>query len=62
MLRTTTELFAARRYMTNVLLHLSDADISIDSSISIKRFIELLDYFAEHPTEYLELTNGNQSK
>ena len=49
----TTDLFAARRYLTNVLLHLS-----IDSdSITAHRLLELLDYFAEHPSEYLNFTN-----
>ena len=44
---------AARRYLTNVLLQLS-----IDSdSISAHRLIELLDYFAEHPTEYIQFIN-----
>jgi len=57
MLQTTAELHTARRYLTNVLLHLS-----IDSeNMSVLHFIQLLDYFAEHPTEYLEVTNGNQS-
>tara|TARA_R100000315_G_C5191116_1_gene111461 strand:+ start:673 stop:840 length:168 start_codon:yes stop_codon:yes gene_type:complete len=54
-LNTTTELFAARRYLTNVLLHLS-----IDSdSMTVYQLIQLLEYFADHPTEYLEFTNGN---
>ena len=45
---------AARRYLTNVLLYLSvDSD-----SLTMNRFIELLDYFAENPSEYLELTHG----
>ena len=45
---------AARRYLTNVLLYLSvDSD-----SITLHRFIELLDHFAENPTTYLELTHG----
>ena len=48
-----TQLMAARRYTTNVLLHL---DVSANE-ITLGRFLELLDYFAAHPTEYLELTN-----
>ena len=55
--REVTELLAARRYLTNVLLHLS-----IDAEhMTAYRLIELLDYFAEHPTEYLELTNGREN-
>ena len=51
--QAVTELMAARRYLTNVLLQLS-----IDSdSITAYRLIELLDYFAEHPTEYLKFIN-----
>ena len=46
-----TQLMAARRYSTNVLLHL---DVSANE-ITLGRFLELLDYFAQHPTEYLEL-------
>ena len=58
MIQTTTQLFAARRYLTNVLLHLS-----IDSEhMTVYQLIQLLDYFADNPTEYLELTDGNQSK
>ena len=48
--RAVTELSAARRYLTNVLFHMS---ISGDD-LTVARFIELLDYFCEHPTEYLE--------
>ena len=51
--QAVTDLMAARRYLTGVLLHLS-----IDAEhMTAYRLIELLDYFAEHPTEYLELTN-----
>ena len=53
MSRAVTELIAARRYLSNVLGH-----IDIDSEhMTARRLIELLEYFAEHPTEYLELTN-----
>ena len=45
------ELMAARRYTTNVLLQL---DVSA-KDMTLGRFLELLDYFAKHPTEYLEL-------
>ena len=49
--RVVTELMATRRYLTNVLLYLSiDAD-----HLTVKTFIELLDHFADNPTEYLEL-------
>jgi len=49
--RAVTELIATRRYLTNVLLYLSiDAD-----HLTVKTFIELLDHFADNPTEYLEL-------
>jgi|TARA_X000001382_G_scaffold41842_1_gene28142 phage-related protein len=58
MLNTTTQLFAARRYLTNVLLVLS-----IDSeNMTVYQLIQLLEYFAENPTEYLELTNGTQNQ
>ena len=51
--RAVTELMATRRYITNVLLYLSvDAE-----HLTLKTFIELLDHFADNPTEYLELTN-----
>jgi len=51
--RAVTELIATRRYITNVLLYLSvDAD-----HLTLKTFIELLDHFADNPTEYLELIN-----
>ena len=51
--RAVTDLMAARRYLTGVLLHLS-----IDAEhMTAYRLIELLDYFAEHPTEYLDLIN-----
>lgn len=51
--RAVTELIATRRYLTNVLLYLSiDAD-----HLTVKTFIELLDHFADNPTEYLELIN-----
>ena len=44
---------ATRRYLTNVLLYLSvDAE-----HLTVKTLIELLDHFADNPTEYLELTN-----
>ena len=45
------DLRAARRYCTNVLLHL---DVS-GNEITLARFLQLLDHFAEHPSEYLEL-------
>ena len=51
--RSVTELMAARRYLNAVLLTL---DVSA-YEITLGRFIELLDYFSEHPSEYLELTN-----
>lgn len=58
LLNTTTELYAARRYLTNVLLYLS-----IDSEhMTVYQFIQLLDYFAENPTEFLEITNGTTSE
>ena len=51
--QAVTDLMAARRYLTGVLLHLS-----IDAEhMTAYRLIELLDYFAEHPTEYLDLIN-----
>ena len=49
-----TQLHAARRYLTGVLLHLNiDAE-----SMSAYRLIELLDYFSEHPAEYLAFLNA----
>ena len=51
--QTVTELMAARRYLTNVLLHMS---ISADD-MSVRSLIELLDHFAENPTEYLNFIN-----
>lgn len=52
-MNATTELMAARRYLTGVLLQLSvDAE-----NMSVLHLIQLLDYFAEHPTKYLALIN-----
>ena len=52
-MNATTELMAARRYLTGVLLQLSiDAE-----NMSVLHFIQLLDYFAEHPSKYLDLIN-----
>ena len=48
-----TELMATRRYLTNVLLKLDVAA----NDITLGRFIELLDYFAKKPTEYMNLIN-----
>ena len=51
--KAATELHAAHRYLTGVLLHLS-----IDSEhMTARRLIELIEYFHNNPTEYLELTN-----
>ena len=48
--REVTELMQARRYLTNVLLHLAiEAE-----EITAYRLLELLEYFAENPTEYLQ--------
>ena len=50
--RAVTELLAARRYLNSVLLQLS-----IDAEhITAFRLLELLDYFAQHPTEYIQIT------
>ena len=51
-----TELMAARRYLSNVLTQLS---ISGDD-ITARRLIELLEYFANHPTEYLEFIDDSK--
>ena len=49
--QAVTDLHAARRHLTNVLLYLSvDAD-----HLTVKTFIDLLDHFADNPIEYLEL-------
>ena len=49
-----TELHAAHRYLTGVLLHLS-----IDSEhMTARRLIELIEYFHNHPTEYLEIIHA----
>ena len=54
-IQVVTEMHAARRYLTNVLLHLSvDSD-----NLTVYQLIQLLDHFAEHPNEYIELTNDN---
>lgn len=48
-----TELMAARRYLTSVLFHLS-----IESKhLTAHQLIHLLDYYAEHPSEYLNDSN-----
>ena len=51
--RAVTDLMAARRNISNVLLHLSISG----NDLTVQNFCELLDYFAEHPTEYLEFIN-----
>jgi|13_taG_2_1085334.scaffolds.fasta_scaffold11045_7 hypothetical protein len=49
-----TQLHAARRYLTGVLLHLNiDAE-----SMTAYRLIELLDYFSDNPAEYIAFTNA----
>jgi hypothetical protein len=52
--RAATELHAAHRYLTGVLLHLN-----IDSeNMTARRLIELIEYFHHNPTEYLELIHA----
>ena len=52
-MQSATTLHAARRYLTGVLL-----DLSIDAeSMTVRRLIELLDYFADNPNEYYEFIN-----
>ena len=56
--RRVTELLAARRYLTCVLLHLD-----IDAKhMTVRRLIELLEYFAENPNEYNELIDYSLTK
>ncbi len=51
--KAAIELHAAHRYLTGVLLHLS-----IDSEhMTARRLIELIEYFHNNPTEYLQLIN-----
>ena len=53
--QAVTQLHAARRHLTGVLLHLS-----IDAEhMTAYRLIELLDYFSEHPDEYLSLIKND---
>lgn len=53
-----TELMQARRYLTNVLLHLAiEAE-----EVTAYRLLELLDYFAEHPTEYLQFIKDTKDQ
>ena len=48
------QLRAARRYLTNVLLHLN-----IDAEhMTAYRLIELLEHFSENPAEYIAFTNA----
>ena len=52
--QAVTQLHAARRHLTGVLLHLSiDAE-----NMTAYRLIELLEYFSENPAEYLAFTNA----
>ena len=44
---------AARRNISNVLLHLSVSG----NDLTVQHFVELLDYFAERPNEYLDFIN-----
>ena len=45
---------SARRYLTNVLMYMAvDAE-----HMSVSQLIDLLEYFAENPTEYIEFTNA----
>ena len=41
---------AARRNISNVLLHLGVSG----NDLTVQHFVELLDYFAERPKEYLD--------
>ena len=54
--QAVTDLMAARRHMTNVLLHLN---VSAED-LTLLRFIELVEYFADNPTEYLDICKQNQ--
>ena len=57
-MRTVTQLHAARRHLTGVLL-----ELAIDTeSITVHRFIELLDYFADNPNEYYEFINHERNQ
>ncbi len=51
--RAVTDVVAARRYTANVLLHLNVSAYDL----TVARFVELLDFFTENPTEYLDFIN-----
>jgi hypothetical protein len=48
----------ARRYLTEVLINLP---IKSDETY-VSTLVELMDYMAEHPTEYLEIINECRSE
>ena len=57
-MQLTSELLAARRYLTNVLLHLSvDAE-----HMSVLTLLRTLDYFAENPQEYIHFTDDQREE
>jgi hypothetical protein len=53
-----SELRATRRYLTSFLLN-----VDLDTrECTIGTLLTMLDHFAEHPDDYLEMTNGTKSK
>jgi hypothetical protein len=52
------ELRATRRYLTSFLLN-----VNLNTrECTIGTLLTMLDHFAEHPDDYLEMTNGTKSK
>ena len=56
-MNATSELRATRRYLTSFLLNV-DLDVR---QCTVSTLLTMLDHFAEHPDDYLEMINGNQN-
>ena len=58
MIDKVAELRATRRYITAFLLNLGGVDTT---EMTVSTLLITLDYLADHPDEYLEITNDQQS-
>ena len=57
-MNSVAHLRATRRYLTSFLLN-----VNLNTQeCTIGTLLTMLDHFAEHPDDYLEMTNGTKSK